>query len=295
MIRVISVHINEPRFIKYQKKLLDKFMSEDFEFIVFDDSQNIYNSIAKNANPQSEDITNGIISICNELGIQRIPVPIEIHDSPGKVHINRSHRIDDPAGWCANSIQFAINYCRDNFKSESDIIVNIDSDMFPITRLDVAEFIGDNSLAGVPQIRTSNGTTINYLWNGIFYFVPVNIEWDLFNWDLRHHKENPQLNCDVGGEMDKYLEKNPIYKKIIHLPSMQWNMSTDNLSDFINIDNKIFEFILNDPRNTGENPFSEIYQPGFLHYRAGGNWDSYGEHDKRKELLFMAIEKLIEE
>lgn len=295
MIRIISVHINEPRFIRYQKKLLDKFMNDDFEFIVFDDSQNPYNGVAKNINSYTEDITREIISACSELGIKRIPVPIEVHDTPGIVHINRSHRIDDPAGWCANSIQFATSYCRDNFGSGSDFILNIDSDMFPIMKLDISKFMEGYHLAGVPQIRTSNGVTVDYIWNGIFSFIPNQIEWDLFNWDVIHNGGNPLLNCDVGGEMHKYIEKNPNYKKIIHLPSMQWNMSNDRISNFINPDNIMKEFINNDPRNVGENAFSEIYQPGFLHYRAGGNWDLYGEHDKRKELLFSAIEKLIEE
>jgi len=295
MIRIISVHINEPRFIKYQKKLLDKFMEEDFEFIIFDDSQNRYNQIAKKVNSQIEDITNEIILICDELDIKRIPIPISVHDSPETVHLNRSHRIDDPAGWCSNSIQFAVNYCRDNFKEESEVVLNIDSDMFPISKLNISKFMDGNPLAGVPQQRTSNGITVNYIWNGIFCFVPSSIEWNLFNWDLINNKQNPSLNCDVGGEMSKYIEKNPNYKKIMHLPSMQWNLSMDKVLDFISPDNKILEFINNDPRNDKKNPFSEIYHPGFLHYRAGGNWDSYVEHERRKEILFNSIEKLIEE
>jgi hypothetical protein len=57
----------------------------------------------------------------------------------------------------------------------------------------------------------------------------------------------------------------------------------------------MIEFINNDPRNVEGNAFSEIYQPGFLHYRAGGNWDMYGSHDSRKELLFTSMDKLIKE
>jgi hypothetical protein len=291
MLRIISVHINEPRFIKYQKILLDKFIIDDFEFIVFDDSQNKYNNLAKNINSQSQDITGDIISVCNDLKIKRIPVPITVHDTPSTVHINRGHRIDDPAGWCANSIQFAVNYCRDNFKSESDIILNIDSDMFPVRKIDIVKFIEGYQLAGVPQVRSNGEIEINYLWNGIFCFLPFYVEWGLFNWDLIHG--NP--SCDVGGEMHKYLTKNLKYKKIFHLSSMGWNPDTEGVSDFVNLDNKMIEFINNDPRNVDGNSFSEIYQPGFLHYRAGGNWDMYGGHDRRKELLFTSMDKLIKD
>jgi len=71
MIRVISVHINEPRFIYYQKKLLDKFIDEPFEFIVFDDSGNTINSISKQITNFDSNIKNNIEVVCNNLGVKK--------------------------------------------------------------------------------------------------------------------------------------------------------------------------------------------------------------------------------
>ena len=57
-------------------------------------------------------------------------------------------------------------------------------------------------------------------------------------------------------------------------------------------------FLDNDPRNSrsqsGEIKFySEIYTPGFIHYRAGGNWDGYAHHSQRKKHLFNFFDVLL--
>lgn len=299
MIRIISCHTNDPSFIEYQKKLLDKFVEGNFEFIIFDDSNNQRNQIAKRIDTYDSSVPGRIKDICEDLGITRIEVPNSVHDNPGSVHKVRKHIIDDPCGWCSNSVQFLVNWCIQNL-SDSDLIVNIDSDMFPIVPMNLNDFIGEFPLAGVHQEREG----ITYLWNGIFMFKPRQIDVENFHWDMIE-------KTDVGGMMSYYLKKNPGYKKIWHLWSGTWNsedlLEKVNSQEHINIFNteRNFElpessgiFLENDPRNlkspSGKIKFySEIYTPGFIHYRAGGNWDGYAHHSQRKKYLFNFFDDIL--
>jgi hypothetical protein len=300
MIRVISVHLNDSRFIYYQKKLLDKFMKSPFEFIVFDDSGNNRNHLSRSTNDFDPNIRKNIALTCDQLGIKRIEVPLSVHETPGSVHPYRSYVIDHPGEWCANSLQYALSYCKENYL-DSDLIFNIDSDMFPILPLDLESYMEGFDISGVPQFRKneSSGVSIEYLWNGIFGFKPQNIDWDLFYWDtcdisddLKITSRFSGIHTDVGGLMFFYLKKHPAYKKILHLWSGSWNRETA-----LAINQPIPEQILNsldlDPRNNGGLYFSEFYPPGFLHYRAGGNWDSYSNHGGRKENLFKAFDIML--
>jgi len=300
MLRIISVHINDSRFVYYQKKLLDKFIADPFEFIVFDDSGNSRNTYAKNIDPSKYGLGKSISEICNDLGVTRVNVPPTVHENPSSVHPYRNQVIDHPGEWCANSLQYAINYCKENY-SESDIIVNIDSDMFPVIPLDINEYLGEFNLSGSPQIvkNESSNTSIEYIWNGLFFFRPKNIDWALFYWDtcdisddLKITTRFSGIHTDVGGLMFFYLRKYPEYKKNHHLCSGAWS-EKDSLSIGIEIPRVLLESLDKDPRNNNGLYYSEFYPPGFLHYRAGGNWDLYKDHEKRKENLFKALDELI--
>jgi hypothetical protein len=298
MIRVISVHLNDSRFITYQKKLLDKFMLNPFEFIVFDDSGNNRNYLSRGINDFDPNVRKNIASVCEELGITRIEVPVSVHENPGSVHPYRSYIIDHPGEWCANSLQYAVNYCRENY-SDCDIILNIDSDMFPILPIDIENHMENYNLLGVPQVRTNELISVEYLWNGLFAFRPKNIDWSMFYWDtcdvsddLKITSRFSGVHTDVGGLMFFYLRKHPDYKKIIHLYSGSWNRDM-TLSQGIEIPEILLSSLEKDPRNTRGLYFSEFYPPGFLHYRAGGNWDSYTNHSERKENIFKSFDIML--
>ena len=303
MIKVISVHLNDPVFIYYQKKLLDKFLKNEFEFIIFDDSGNNRNTLSKNSDDFRENTRDRIKNICESLGIKRIEIPQEVHINPGIVHEYRDFIVDHPAEWCSNSLQYSINYCKNNYM-DSDFILNIDSDMFPILPIDLKKHMDGFDLSGVPQIRKSDFSdlSIEYLWNGIFCFDPKKIDWNLFKWDTCDVSESRELtsrfsgiHTDVGGMMFFYLNKHPLYKKIIHLPSCTWNLEDSEriIQGFSDLDISFLRLLEKDPRNINGKYFSELYPPGFIHYRSGGNWDSYTAHSERKKIFFELFEKII--
>lgn len=289
MIKVISTHLADHRFVIYQKKLLDKFMKNEYELIIFDDSQNPNNHFNMVSDSFTGDLPTEMEIACRDLEIKRIPVPPSIHINPAEIHHGTNFLPNDPAGWCANSVQYSVNWCFSNL-DDDDIVFSIDGDMFPISPMDLSGFLEDYDLCGVPQVRDD----INYLWNGIFSFRVGKINRDLFQWGLLP-------GCDVGGRMKYYLDENPRYKKIYHLPSMTWNYDRIKNTELMNylIPEKIKMFTDKDPRNvrSGDEElfFSEIYQPGFFHYRASGNWDNYNKHEERKSILFQFFNSLLDE
>jgi hypothetical protein len=301
MIKIISTHLSDSRFVYFQKKLLDKFILDDFEFIVFDDSKNDRNGGNKGSDSFLLYAGDTIKKVCSDLSVKRIEIPNSIHSDPSLVHKEPSFIFNDSCGWCANSVQFSVNWCFDNL-DPSDIVLSIDGDMFPISNISISEFMKDFNLSGVPQNREG----VEYLWNGIFGFRVGEIERDLFQWGTI-------VPCDVGGMMQFYLEKNPDYKKIWHLWSCSWNMDSllengelkePHINKFLQtldyeIPESIRSFTDHDPRNIQRGDatmlFSEIYHPGFIHYRAGGNWDGFNSHESRKEHLFNFFNILLNE
>jgi len=149
---------------------------------------------------------------------------------------------------------------------DSDIIYNIDGDMFPINQISLREFIGDYPIAGVPQSRLNSHYVVNYLWNGLFGFKPNEIKWDLFQRDTHLITDDPKtgkpfpgISTDVGGTMFFYLNEEPEYKKIIHLWSGSWNKET-LINNGILIPEVLIKQLEKDPRNLNGFYFSEEVQ-----------------------------------
>lgn len=265
--KVITAVVNNPIFIEIQYLTLKKFFKGDYEFIVFNDAKDF------------PDFTNGnditikkqIEDICNKFQIKMINIPNEHH----KFQLCAAAR-------CANSMNFILEYQ----KSNPDKYLIIDSDMFLIDYFNIDNY--DNYDCAI-VLQSRNENTINYFWNGIYYFNMNKMKnLDLLNW-------NNCIHCDVGGMMQEWLKKQSItimpniydlrYQKnknfnnsniyfIKHLWSLTWNLNElpENLKDNI----KLIQFLENDLRNENNKFFCEIYDNVFLHYRAGGNWRREG-------------------
>ena len=173
-----------PDFILRQKKSIDFFLKDEFEYIVMN-------------NGSSRELRNEIETICLSNGIKHIFV-----DTP-----NHS----DPAIACA----YPINQSLDRFiKKDSDtqVSVIIDSDMFFLKPFSIINYIGTCEIAGIKQIKNH----VNYIWNGIVFINHKTII-DIQNLDFGY--DNIEGNqTDVGGNMYYYFKSHPIcnLKNILH-------------------------------------------------------------------------------
>lgn len=286
--KIITAVVNNPIFIEIQYYTLKKYFQGEYEFIVFNDAKAFpdftnYNDIT---------IKSQIEDMCNKLNITCINIPNDNHRNNGC-----------PVIRCAD----AMNYILEFQKKNPDRYLFLDSDMFLIDYFDINKY-AQYELAIVLQSR--NNSTINYFWNGLYYFDMTKMEnIELLDW-------TSCLYCDVGGMMQEWLKMqmkdrpcpsideirwtdntfhtNDIYF-IKHLWSFTWNIN--ELPKNLQHNTKLIDFLQNDPRITNEgvyentnannNIFCEIYDNVFLHYRAGGNWrgEGYDFHKKMAELL----------
>jgi hypothetical protein len=259
--KIITAVVNNPIFIEIQYYTLQKYVQNEYEFIVFNDAKDFPDFTNNN------DITikRQIQDICNKLNITCINIP------------NKHHKQNMcPAKRCADSMNYILEYQ----KKYPDKYLLLDSDMFLIDYFDVNKY---QNYACAIVLQSRNENKINYFWNGIYYFDMIKMKnKEFLNW-------NCSTYCDVGGMMQEWLKKqmenilipntneirvtNDIYF-IKHLSSCSWDINElpKNLQDNL----KLIDFFKHDIRNVNDKFFCEIYDNVFLHYRAGGNWRHEG-------------------
>lgn len=249
--KIVTAVVNNSDFIEIQYYTLKKYFVGDYEFIVFNDAKDFPDF----TNHNDVTIKNKIESLCNSLNIKCINIPNQQHKN--------NH---DAAIRCADSMNYILNYQKNN----PDKYLLLDSDMFLVDTFDINKYSNYDCAV---VFQTKNNNTIQYFWNGIYYFDMNKIKnKHLLNWDCCK-------DCDVGGMMQEWLKiqindsPTKIYY-IKHLASNDWDKS--KVPDNIKNNNKLIDFFINDVRNENNKFFCELYDNIFVHYRAGGNWRQEG-------------------
>jgi|TARA_R110002074_G_scaffold86181_1_gene190419 hypothetical protein len=284
--KIVTAVVNNPTFIEIQYNTLKKFFKGEYEFIVFNDAKS-FPDFTNGGNPT---IKNSIEMLCNKLEITCINIPNEQH----KTNSNAAIR-------CADSMTFILDYQKKN----PDKYLLLDSDMFLIDYFDINKY-SQYDCAVVLQSR--NNFKVNYFWNGIYYFDMTKMKnLDLLNWTCCP-------GCDVGGMMQEWLQKQMKDKPIPNTDEIRWKnelFHTNNIYFIKHLwscswditelptnlieSSPIIDFIKNDPRNSNNKFFCEIYDNVFLHYRAGGNWMNEGMdlHYNLSNNLYRSIQKCL--
>lgn len=224
-VKVFTSVVNKPEFLELQAKLLKKFMINDYEFFVIDDARDPLTSEQFRMIAEANNIT----YIKNT---SQLPVPFIENDA------------------CANAIQWTYDniICQ---RFPENLIMFIDSDMFPIDYLDVEEYMRDEVFSGQPQHR---GHVI-YSWNGIMFMNMKKILSYPTKMDFWCSPDVDGYPCDVGGKTYYFFKENNIDFKY---------MSISYPEEILGIDVKNipypFEYHLLDG------------VPKFIHHRAGTNW-----------------------
>ncbi len=280
--KIVTAVVNNPTFIEIQYYTLKKYVQGDYEFIVFNDAKEFPDF----TNGNDTTIKTQIEDMCRKLNITCINIPNQ-HHIYNKCAAQR----------CAHSMNYILGYQKQN----PDKYLLLDSDMFLIDYFDINKY-SEYDCAIVLQSR--NEHTINYFWNGIYYFdIPKMKSLELLNWDcckfcdvggmmqewLKKQMENtPMPNTDEIRFTDKIFHTNNIYY-IKHLWSCTWKI--DELPSNLRDSTKLIEFFEKDFRNQNGKYFCEIYDNIFLHYRAGGNWRGEGleMHNKLSKELHSCL------
>lgn len=229
MIRIYTYANNRPDLIEIQKKSFDKFIKNDFKFVVFN---NAYDSSDVRCDTPLEVRYRGIEEACLANGIESRRIDIESLERSTKFEGQEHLNIQNGEYTFGNvAMSCPLNGTWPGIISESDpddIIVLIDTDMFFTREFDVDDFIKDHDIAYVPQYRGTkdDSASVHYAWNGIFMArasTPGLSEMDWFCGTVNGHK------VDVGGQTHHFLKNYPdTRKKVIEVYNIvALNSNTD--------------------------------------------------------------------
>lgn len=181
MIHIFTSVVNRPDFVVLQDQLFKKFLGDEYQFHVVDDSID-------------DNISSQFKEICELRNIEYYKKPARtVQMNPGQA--------------CADTVQWTYdNIIKTDFQNQ--YVFFCDSDMFLIDDFNISEFIGDSVVCGLPQYRGN----VTYMWNGIMFFnMPKIREIDL-DIDFSDGYVEGQLT-DVGGHTYYYFKKNNIEMK----------------------------------------------------------------------------------
>lgn len=291
-----------------QYQTFKKFLIDDFQYVVFNDA----------IDPQ---IADQITSTCNALGITCYRVQQE-HRTLPNVKIDLKNGIFWAAARHGQAIQYSMDLLAFNHPG---LVMMIDSDMFLIKSFDAHNFMKDNEIAGLRQVR--NGT-ISYLWGGLIFF----------RMDKLANKESMNFSnglidrtyVDSCGFLHYYFQANPHVKilyfdqnfrhfldanmrsyiiptnyngnnfkswlKYLRCKQCQKNKRTCPHSDAIlkefNFDESIIEYVVSKKMPP---KIEFVLKDTFLHYQDGTNYENaplkFVEH--KKELLFSFMNNIL--
>ena len=133
IIRILSFHSDTPEFVECQAKALRKFMTESYEYIVFNDAP-------------TEEESRKIEAVCNRHHIFNIRYPQEWHTShPLSMEINS--RFQDPS--LNVKLQHVIQFALENYGYiHDDGVILLGGDVFPIRPLCFRPLFASSDLWG---------------------------------------------------------------------------------------------------------------------------------------------------
>lgn len=185
-IQIFTSVVNRPDFVETQYKLFNKFLKDEYQFNVVDDSLD-------------DDISSQFKEVCDKYGI------VYYRKNQGDRSKNESRWAG--ARHATETIQWTFDEIIKKKHSE-ELVLFLDSDMFLLDEFSITEHMKDTVISGLPQTRGH----VYYMWNGIMFF------------DMKKVFEiDPDLNfsdgmvdgelTDIGGHFYYYFKKNNVIMK----------------------------------------------------------------------------------
>jgi len=270
-ILIITYAYNRPDFIEIQHRTFQKFLTDDYKFIVFNDAS-------------AEDMAMQIEDTCQKNGVPCIRIPQEIHTQP---YLPRP--INDPLkGHVAIRNANVVQYSLDTIGFDHQgIVLIVDSDIFLVRPLHISDYMKDKNILAVMRGAEKN---VRYFWPGLCFL----------HMDKLPDKRSINFNCslvyndvivDAGGWTHYYLQKHPalqiteldtIWSHKIGLGNFEINEPIDHSASNrkkrkkykkIGFNKKEIRYLLKKP-----DTFEFLFNKCFFHYHGGSNHRSQSQH-----------------
>ena len=171
---ILTYSYNRPDFIEWQHKTFEKFLLDDYDFVVFNDASN-------------PELSSQIEAICNQYNISCVRVPQNhVNNTPGARH--------------QDAIKLSLETI--GFKYDG-LVCMFDGDMFLVQPFSIINFMKDYDLAALPQSREND---VHYLFPGLVFMDMRNLpNKETINWAGGYINGSA---ADTGGQMHYYLKNN---------------------------------------------------------------------------------------
>ena len=273
MIKIFSLASNRPDFIALQLHSFRKYLKEDFEFVVFNNSKfsagcdEFYDAIHE----QGKQLGVSIIDIPKDQNLidrcQAIELQVRLFNSDGR------YSVANVAG------AYPLAWAWENIISKGrGPIAYLDSDIFLIQPIKLTDSLNPHVICGIPDGRIhADGRCFRYIWSTFFLIDMARLpDPETMVWWCGRIEGVP---VDGGGQTYHYFQAHPDldvgYIKQSHycwLEESEWKSLDFQPPNYD-------EFYLNDVT--------------ILHYRSGSNWDGKTKeyHAKKTEWLKRRIEE----
>ena len=263
MVHIFTTVVNRPDFVEIQSKLFNKFLKDEYQFHVVDDSVD-------------DQVSAEFKSVCEKNSVQYYRKP----QSDQK-------KFDNPlagARHAAETIQWTYDtIIKQNH--QKDLVLFCDSDMFLLDDFCLEDYMKNEVIAGHLQVRGH----VRYIWNGLMFF---NME--------KIFKIDPDLNfsdgnvegelTDIGGHFHSYFKKHNIQFKRINDGGTDGEDFPEYPTEYNGIEIPVL--LTSDMWCKPENGYNfELHLDGkFLHYRAGTNWHTQSNWKSKEDPLKIKAE-----
>lgn len=278
---IITHQYNRPDFIEIQHKTFKKFLSDDYEYVVFNDAH-------------TQDMADSIEGTCNALNIRCMRIPQDIHTRP---YLPRQP--EDPLQGTNARHANCVQYSMDHLGFEHDgIVFIIDSDMFLIRPFSIATYMHNTDIATHFKREYLRSNNVQYICPAIC-FLHMNKLPDKKSLNFNCGKIG-ELAVDSGGWTWFYLNQHP-QLQLKHI-NITWSFQVfcpHNIvgkkinTDYSDQEKTIFlqeqgfssqeiNFFLKKP-----DTFELFLDNHFLHYRAGTNYNNLSQkyHDNKMTIF----------
>ncbi len=284
---IITHNFNSPAFIELQHKTFDKFVQNEYEYVVFNDANN-------------EPMARKIAETCAQYGVRCVRIPQEIHTRP---YLPRQPRdpLQRPNIRHANCVQYSF----DTLGFDHDgIVMVIDSDMMLTRPLNFEEYMADKDIAAFMKGSSPN----------VGYLCPALC---IFKMNALPDPHSMNFNCgiadgasvDSGGWTHYYIKKYREQLKLVgvsYLPSYSlWLGNHDihspvdhSIPDHIKIakyqqlgfNEQEIQFLLAKP-----DTFEFFLDLHFLHYHGATNYSNQpsGYHARKLQIFREFVQNLV--
>lgn len=255
-VKIFTIAHKRPDFIELQLRSFQKQLQDGFEFIIFnnatfDTDKTLYNQI--NAR-------------CRKLGLSVIDIRADqalLNAMPPGGPYAAPTALDARGMYTSANVANAYSMCwawREVISKENNPVCVLDSDIFFIRPIRIADILRRYQLAFVPQGRANEHGHLEYMWVGfVLADMPTLPDPSTVNWWCGKAKHN--LLVDVGGQTYQYLGVHPDLK-VLRVPAEP-------------IEHFHYELL------------SVEGEQSVLHYRCGSNWDNKSDDFHNQKLQWL--------